>query len=150
MTDATKASEVAEKLIREADELDDYISALAGRIRTAEDEGGFDNRALVFELEAETAIVRAREADLRAAASLIRAQSERERALVEALEVISGTSSKLCPFTRGVPNNLQPEDPCPVCRDKGDFSDETTNSPSRCVGNAPSAIARAALTKAQP
>ena len=63
----------------------------------------------------------------------------------DALKQISGTSSKLCPFTRGVPNNLQPDDPCPVCGDKGDFSDETTSSPSRCVGNPPSAIARAAL-----
>jgi hypothetical protein len=84
--------------------------------------------------------------DTFAAAAIRLAELERENArMLGVLKQISGTSSKLCPFTRGVPNSLQPDDPCPVCGDKGDFSDETTNSPSRCVGNAPSAIARAAL-----
>jgi hypothetical protein len=74
-------------------------------------------------------------------------QRELLREALEAFDAISGTSSKRCPFTRGTPNNLQPEDPCPVCGDKGDFSDETTSALSRCVGNAPSAIARTAADK---
>lgn len=84
--DELDALAVADKLIREADELDDYVSALAGRIRTAEDDGGFENHALVYELEAETTIVREREADLRKAAALLRAQAEEIARLTQRLK----------------------------------------------------------------
>lgn len=41
-----------------------------------------------------------------------------------------------CPFDR-VENNLEPEDPCPVCGDLGTFVDDAP--PSRCVSR-PAAI----------
>jgi len=72
--------------------------------------------------------------------------AERDR-YKSALMVISGKSSKACPFSGGARPALKPEDPCPVCGDKGDFSDETLSKASACVGNAPSAIARAALAQ---
>lgn len=84
----------------------------------------------------------------------LHASSERIAALVaerdrykSALEVISGKSSRACPFSGGARPDLKPEDPCPVCGDKGDFSDKTLSKASACVGNAPSAIARAALAQ---
>jgi rubrerythrin len=104
-----------------------------------------DGMFVRFATETEDEAAIRRVATAREAAKRL-SEMERENArLTSALQQISGTSSKLCPFTRGVPNNLQPTDPCPVCGDKGDFSDETTSKASRCVGNAPSAIARAAL-----
>jgi hypothetical protein len=134
-------------------ELIEAVHAGANRDDVARIEGAvwrlFDRvSGLRYFMDARTSLLAELENEkrqLRAAAARL-AELERENARMRAaLQQISGTSSKLCPFTRGVPNNLQPTDPCPVCGDKGDFSDETTSKASRCVGNAPSAIARAAL-----
>ena len=38
--------------------------------------------------------------------------------------------SSACPFDRAA-NNLEPEDPCPVCGDLGTFTDDAP--PSRCI-----------------